>query len=123
MNNTPVVKDENTERAVPTDWRQSLKTIADAFVSGQLPNGKGIRTVEADTLSISIGNIKDYPDILRPLAENCWETSVYIWTGTHWDVLVDLISEDGETTDLVMHVQVYEVGQCYEFQPYLIYVP
>lgn len=123
MQDVPVIKDEDTESAVPTEWRRSLKTIADAFVSNQPPTGQGIRTVDADTLRINNENIEDYPDTLGPLAEECWKTSVCAWARTHWEVLVDLNSENGERTDLVLHVRVYEVDQRYEFQPDLIYVP
>lgn len=123
MSDVPVVKDENTERVVPTQWRPVLKSIADAFVSGLPPSGFGVRTVGADTLEVSIKNISDYPDVLGPLTETSWKTSVYVWMGTYWVVLVDLTSANGEITDLVLHVEVYPSGQEFEFQPHLVYVP
>ncbi|WP_299986141.1 hypothetical protein [uncultured Ruegeria sp.] len=123
MSEIPIVKDENSEGSVPTRWRPVLKFIADALVSGRPPISLGIRAVDADALKISIGNIADYPDVIGPLTEASWKTSVYIWTGSYWDVLVDLISETGEISDLVLQVKVYPTGQEYEFQPHLVYIP
>ncbi|MEQ8179792.1 MAG: VOC family protein [Amphiplicatus sp.] len=58
-----------------------------------------------------------------PLNEKSWDTSIYIWMESHWQVLVDLSTEDGKSSDLVLHIRIYEVGNSFEFEPGMIYVP
>lgn len=48
---------------------------------------------------------------------------MYLWMDGYWQVLVDLSNSDGETSDLVLHVQVFPDGKGYLFQPGLVYVP
>ncbi len=123
MVSVDVEKDENTERPVPTAWRAILARIADAFTAGEAPTGDDIRKVESKTLLINVDNIGAYPDAIGRLAEETWKSSVYIWALDHWEVLVDLSTTDGKSSDLVLHVDVYEAGENYEFEPGLIYVP
>ena len=65
----------------------------------------------------------DYPDTIGRLTEITWVSSVCAWTGNSWEVLVDLSTSDGQVSDLVMHVEIRETGDCYIIEPGLIYVP
>lgn len=123
MKTIHVEKNPDVEQAVPTEWRATLKTIADAFVEGRKPMGPGIGDVDTQTLEISQKSITDYPDSFGELSAESWKTSVYLWMDGYWQVLVDLSNSDGETSDLVLHVQVFPEGGGYLFQPGLVYVP
>jgi hypothetical protein len=116
-------KVEGKEQPVPTGWRLALKTIADAFAEGRIPTGEGIRSVTADTAKINFQNIEDYPDATGPPTDASWDSSICVWMGNQWDVLVDLSTVSGERSDLVLHAKVFEVGGGTEIEPGLIYVP
>jgi len=100
-----------------------LKSIADRFVQGSAPTGNGIRPIDAAIAKANFANIQEYPDATGPLNEKSWDTSIYIWMESHWQVLVDLSTEDGKSSDLVLHIRIYEVGNSFEFEPGMIYVP
>jgi hypothetical protein len=123
MSETEVAKIEGREQPVPTGWRLALKTIADAFTEGRIPTGAGIRSVTLDTAKINFENIRRYPDATGPLTDASWHSSICVWMGNHWDVLVDLSTVSGERSDLVLHAEVFEVDGRAEIAPGLIYVP
>ena len=123
MQDVLVAKDENRELPIPTEWRGTLKFIADAFVSGSIPAGNGIREMRDSSARGCLWNIAQYPDQLGPLSDRAWDTSVYIWMESYWEALVDLSKADGGRSDLVLHARIYELGDQVEFEPGLIYVP
>lgn len=114
---------DDSECPVPDAWRGMLKTIADAFVAGTLPLGPGIRAIDGEVATINAANIAAYPDPIGPLREASWTTSIHARAEDHWHVLIDLSTAGGETSDLVMHVRVFETADSVEFEPGLIYVP
>lgn len=52
METIRVEENLDIEQAVPTEWRPTLKTIADAFVEGRKPAGPGIGDVDVQRLEI-----------------------------------------------------------------------
>lgn len=122
-----VLKDEERELPVPSIWRSALKQIVDSFVQERalptLVDAIIVDPIASDEAKISRQNIQDYPDPIGPLAEFSWTTSIYIWMDGYWDVLVDLSTSDGETSDLVLHAKVRESDNQYIIKPGLIYVP
>ncbi|WP_428407609.1 DUF7668 domain-containing protein [Hyphococcus sp.] len=127
MNQNVVLKDEERELPVPVIWRSALKQIVDSFVQESEPptavDAIVVDPIASDEAKINRQNIKDYPDPIGPLAEHSWATSIYIWMDGYWDVLVDLSTSYGETSDLVLHAKVRESGNQYIIKPGLIYVP
>ena len=126
MSNVPVEKHEDTELPIPTIWRATLKSLGDSFVFGtQLVSEDkvSIEPIDEETTKINRSNIEDYPDTIGRLTEITWVSSVCAWTGNSWEVLVDLSTSDGQVSDLVMHVEIRETGDCYIIEPGLIYVP
>jgi hypothetical protein len=126
MSLVSISKDADNERPIPSVWRKGLKRLADGFLSMELietNDNISISSIASETKEINFANITDYPDRLGPLAEKAWETSVCIWASDHWDILVDLSDENGETTDLVLHATIYEEGQEFILESGLIYVP
>ena len=123
---TDIVKDEDRERPIPLVWRAPLKPIVDALVRGEVPASAApliVGAVDPDNLRINRENIADYPDALGPLGDAAWQSSVYIWMAGHWDVLIDLMTEDGEISDLVLAARIIEAGDQFMIEPGLIYVP
>ena len=62
----------------------------------------------------------------KPLPDNpdeTWTTSVAQWTGSHWDVLVDLWTVESGRSDMVLHTCVAESAGGYQFKIHLVYVP
>jgi hypothetical protein len=123
MSEREVEKIEGCEQGVPAAWRAALKRIADAFASGRVPAGDGIRSIDEEVAKINFDNIEDYPDATGPLRDTTWATSVCAWEGDHWQVLVDLSTVSGEPSDLVLHARVFEFEGHVEIEPGLIYVP
>lgn len=113
----------DVEQAVPTEWRATLKTIADAFIECRKPAGPRIGDVDTQTLEICQKSFTDYPDSCGELSAESWKTSVYLWMDGYWQVLVDLSNSEGETSDLVLHVQVFPDDEGYLFRPGLVYAP
>lgn len=126
MKYVPVSKTEDQELPVPDAWKPALKALADAIVGNTVPNpieGFVIGAIEDDRLEISRSNIEDYPDKLGALTKQTWKSSIYVWDGRCWEVLVDLTTDTGDVSDLVMHAKITECGDKYFIEPRLIYVP
>ena len=126
MKDIPVEKIEARELPVPTAWRTALKQLSDKATQGTKISALTdieIGPIDNETKSIHRHNIDGYPDQLGPLSEISWDTSIYIWDSPYWRVLVDLSDENGDTTDLVFHVRVYETTNGYSIEPGLVYVP
>lgn len=123
MSHIDIKKESNQELPIPTEWRSTLETIANAIVDGKSPEGSNIRKLDPESIDVSLNNIHDYPDKLGSLTAAAWETSTYLWMGSYWEVLLDLSAHDGSTTDLALHLRVFENKDVFEFEPGLVYVP
>ena len=120
------IKDEEVERPIPTAWRPTIREIVRAFVREdyQLSGGvSGVAPVSPETAEQISKYIQDYGAKLIELSEETWVSSVCIWMGNRWDVLVDLWTVSEGRSDLVLSLQISEVGSDYEFSIYMIYVP
>jgi hypothetical protein len=125
-NEVPVTKDADNEGPIPSAWRPVLKTIVDAFAREDyaLKDGlSGVAPVSAETARQVREYIEDYGAKLIESPPQSWDTSVCIWTGDHWDALIDLWTEDEGRSDLVLEVDVSEVGSEYLVTVYMVYVP
>jgi len=90
METVPVKKDDERELPIPTAWRSALKQLADKAVLGtEVKKQPDIELGEIDnkTASSHRYNIEGYPDVLGPLSDKSWETSIYIWDAPCWRVL------------------------------------
>lgn len=126
MEYVPVSKSEDQELPVPAAWRPALGALADAMVEKTALDpieGFVISAIEDGLLEISRSNIEDYPDKLGPLTKESWKSSICVWDGRCWEVLVDLTTDGGDVSDLVMHAKITECGDDYFIEPGLIYVP
>lgn len=121
----PAVKDD-MQRPVPSVWRPALVRIVDAFVCHdyRLQAGvPGVAPVSDDTAAHIRDYLQDYGATLAVLPEESWETSVCMWAGNHWNVLVDLWTEEEGRSDLVLQVHVREDRDSQIVEVYMVYVP
>ncbi len=104
------VKDENAAHPVASHLRPTLCRIVRAFRNGDFGLvGMGTVTPVASTTQKQIRDyIADYGETLAELPNESWSSSVAQWMGTHWDVLVDLWTEESGRSDLVLSVRVFE---------------
>jgi hypothetical protein len=122
----PVIKDEDKELPVPTEWRKPLADIVACLASGDFSK---LSSLPAVTLEGGWGwqsierYIKSYGCKLTSLPEESWRTSIYRWMDGYWDVLVDLFTIEEGCSDLVMFVRVYPREGSYAFQIQSVHVP
>ena len=126
MNKIPVIKDSQNELAIPSAWRPVLVKIVDALVEMDYRFHRtidGLMPVSEQTTQHIQRYIKDYGETLVPLPEESWQTSIYIWMGTFWEVYVDLWTLKEGRSDLVVSVRVFETSNVYNFEIHMVYVP
>jgi hypothetical protein len=122
----PVTKDGDSEGPIPSAWRPILKTIVDAFVRHDYRLADGIPAVapvSEETAAQIRHSIQDYGATLAALPDATWDTSVCIWTGDHWDALIDLWTQEEGSSDLVLQVHVFETAGGYGVTVHMVYVP
>jgi hypothetical protein len=120
-----IEKDLSNQKQIPTPWRETLTKIVDAIKESDYQLSRDLTNVAKLSGKVAMaikGNIESYGETLVSLPEETWNTSVCQWMGGHWDVLVDLFTEEGEC-DLVLFVRVQESSDHYAFTVNLIYVP
>jgi hypothetical protein len=123
--NVPV-KYEETQHAIPTAWRQVLRSIAGAFADKdyRLTRGvPGVAPVSTETAEHIKNSVLGYGATLVDLTDQTWDSSVCIWCGTHWDVLIDLWTQEEGRSDLVLSATVTETAHGFHFKIYMVYVP
>lgn len=120
------VKDETSERPIPTAWRQPIREIVDAFASGDFGLDReiaGVAPVSTETASHIRRYLRDHGATLVALPVATWRSSVCIWHGEHWEALVDLWTREEGHSDLVLHLRVTETMPGFQIEIYLVHVP
>ena len=126
MTSREPVKDEENELPVAQVWRPTIEQVVLHFVASDygLDEGvPGVAPVSAETAKQIREYIEDYGTTLVALDPEAWESSVSLWMGDKWKILVDLWTEEEGPSDLVLHLYVREDGSGYRFEVYLVYVP
>ena len=126
--NTDIVaiKDGESERPIPTVWRPVFCRIVDAFVKGDYllkDVVTGVDAVSKETASHIQSYLSDYGATLKSLPDETWNSSVCIWTGSHWDVLVDLYTNEEGASDLVLSARVTDTSHGLKIAIHMVYVP
>lgn len=119
-------KDEHNERPIPSAWRSVFRNIVNAFVRQdyRLSSGVcGVAAVSDGTAKQIRDYIEEYGETLSELSDQTWDTSVCIWMGDRWDVLVDLWTISEGRSDLVLSAHVTESDKSFVFHIYMVYVP
>ncbi len=119
-------KDEKNERQIPTAWRPAFSKIVDAFCKKDYSLSSGIIGVSSVSNETAIHikeYIQDYGEELVQLPDETWDSSICIWTGSHWDVLIELWTAGEGRSDLVLGAQVIEKDNRYIIDIGMVYVP
>jgi hypothetical protein len=120
------IKDEEKQHPVARIWRPSLRDVVKAFVQGDYAIAQPIRFV-APVGKATVKQIKayiaEYGETLAELPNETWKTSVSQWMGTHWEVLVDLWTEESGASDLVLSARVFEAEEGYKIKIDSVHVP
>jgi hypothetical protein len=126
MNHQEAVKDEEAEHPIAAAWRAALKDVVKAFVRGDyqlsvaVPNVDPIPQADADQIKAYIA---DYGETLIELPDETWQTSVAQWQGRHWDILVDLWTQESGCSDMVLAARVFERDAGYRIVVDSVHVP
>ncbi|WP_421681207.1 DUF7668 domain-containing protein [Stenotrophomonas bentonitica] len=123
MHETTITKDGENEIAAPQAWRPTLAAIVDALIQGSEPALTQVTLQAPDVWASALESIRAYGAHLKRLPDESWNSSVCIWYGDFWNVLVDLYTEEEGRSDLVLQAHVYEVGDGYRYEVVLVYVP
>ena len=119
-------EEDTSQQSIPLEWQQTLRDIVTAFVADdhQLKDGiAGVEPIPAETASQIQDYVRDYGATLVELPEATWESSVCIWTGSHWNALIDLWTQEEGRSDLVLEVHVAESGSGLCVKVHMVYVP
>lgn len=126
MNEVIVEKDENNQLPIPTVWRPIFKEIVSALVKKDYLlkcNPCFTSPVSQETADFISGYIDDYGESLIDLPDDTWDSSVCLWMGNKWDVLIDLWTEGEGRSDLAFKAEVEESGSGYLVTVEMVYVP
>ncbi|MYM68696.1 hypothetical protein GTP45_17920 [Pseudoduganella sp. FT55W] len=118
--------DGSYERPIPTKWRPVFRAIVASFLEHDylLKSGvPGVVAVSEDTANHIQQYIADYGVTLAPLPDETWASSVCIWCGSHWDVLVDLWTREEGRSDLVLSARVADRNPDIVVEIHMVYVP
>lgn len=121
-----VEKNEENELPIPTAWRPIFSEIVNSFVKKDYCLREGLENVSAvseETTNHIKEYIDEYGEELTQLSEDTWISSVCIWMGTHWNVLIDLWTAGEGRSDLVLGAKVSENGSDYLVEIGIVYVP
>ena len=113
------------QQPIPISWRQTFREIAAAFAAadyGLVAGVPGVEPISTETATHIQRYINDYGATLVALPEETWGSSVCIWTGHHWDALVDLWTQEEGRSDLVLHAHVTDTP-IFSVKVHLVYVP
>jgi hypothetical protein len=123
----PALKDDDAAHPVASVWRSTFHEIVKAFAGGDFGLTGGVASVAPVSPSLADrirATVSDYGETLSDLPDESWKSSVAQWMGTHWDVLVDLWTEQSGQSDLVLHAHVFEVeGGHYRVEVDSVHVP
>lgn len=121
-----VEKKEEKELPIPHQWRPTFKAIVSAFVKQDYKLNaevNNVNPVSKNTAEQIKEYIEDYGETLVELPNETWDTSVYIYNGNYWNVLIDLYTEGEGLSDLVLNAEIRENENEYVFDINLVYVP
>ncbi|WMS88816.1 DUF7668 domain-containing protein [Pleionea litopenaei] len=120
------MKNQESEGPIPLEWRSVFIDIVNSLVCGEYQSLNRINAVRpvSDGIKDQIRNyIEAYGEQLIPLPEETWQSSVCIYMGEHWDVLIDLWTMSEGRSDMVLSAKVFENDSEYEVDIGMVYVP
>ena len=111
MSEIVVENNEEEEGPVPHVWRNTFEEIVKAFTKKDYNLSTPILNVDSvpeDTANQIKEYIKDYGEELIELPNETWNSSVYIYYGNYWNILIDLYTKNEGLSDLVLNAEIRE---------------
>ena len=121
-----VEKDEDNQLPIPSEWRQLFVDIVNSFVIKDylISSGiDGVSPVSKETAVQIEEYITDYGENLIALPSETWESSICLYMGDSWDILIDLWTESEGRSDLALSATVKETESGYIVHIGMVYVP
>ncbi|WP_348944292.1 hypothetical protein ABHF33_12675 [Chitinibacter sp. FCG-7] len=121
-----VEKDKENQLPIPTVWRPIFVKIVDAFVKKDYSLSceiDGVALVSKETANQIKEYIEDYGEELIQLPNETWESSICIFVGGYWDILIDLWTAGEGRSDLVLGARISESANGYIVAIEMVYVP
>ena len=121
-----VGKDEDNQLPIPSEWRQLFVDIVNSFVSKDYlisAGMDGVSPVSQETAVQIEEYIIDYGETLITLPSETWESSICLYMGDSWDILIDLWTESEGRSDLALSATVKETESGYIVHVGMVYVP
>lgn len=120
-------RDLDEQQPVALAWRAEIVSIVSALVRGDyelLSAGSSVRRLSAEEADYIANNLMAYGGItLLDPPQETWETSVALWMGDHWEVVVDLWSAEEGRTDLILSLAIRDTDGAYEYFVEGVWVP
>lgn len=105
---------DDDEHEVPSDWREPFRQIVDAFLVGNFQLSDHpidrVQPISPATAEAIVKNVNAYGAALSALNIATWERSVYRWMDGYWLFLVDLTTDDEEVSDLTLHARLHDTS-------------
>jgi len=120
------VKDGENTLPVASSWRPIFQQVIESFVARdyRLSRGvSGVKPLDSAAAEQIESYIADYGATLTKLPEEAWNTSIAQWYGDHWEVLIDLWTEEEGASDMVLSARVKEVKGLPIIELHIVYVP
>jgi hypothetical protein len=115
------------QQPIASVWRDAIRSIVSALVRNDFGLASADRCVERPTEEEGEAlrdGIAGYGDVtLAGLPDASWDSSVAIWTGDHWEALVDLWTVEEGRSDLVLSLEIRESNGEYMIEVHGIHVP
>lgn len=121
-----VEKDEDNQLPIPSEWRQLFVGIVNSFVFKDylISSGiDGVSPVSQETAVQIEEYITEYGETLIALPSETWESSICLYQGDSWDILIDLWTESEGRSDLALSATVKETESGYIVHIGMVYVP
>ncbi|MGC4251603.1 MAG: hypothetical protein QM605_09115 [Sphingobium sp.] len=109
-----MLRRDDGEHEVPSDWREPFRQIIDAFLMGDFQLSDHpidrVQPISPATADAIVKNINTYGAAMSALSAATWERSVYRWMDDYWLFLVDLTINDEEVSDLTLHARLHDTS-------------
>lgn len=105
------IKKDNNQHVVPVEWRKNISEIVDIIrfeEFDKLQFMDFVESVSPDDEQRIKENVEDYGEILAPLLDDSWSSSVCQWMEGYWELVIDLCTDTEGVSDLSLFLRAYE---------------
>jgi hypothetical protein len=126
MSEQIIVKmDCDNELPIPNEWRKIIQKIVEEIKNKNYTNLSNLPDVFVSEKDFDgmCSYLDEYGEELISLPEETWNTSVYLWFESHWELMIDLWTVSEGLSDMIIKIEILKIGANYSFKNLMIYVP